>query len=1028
MASIQPSTSLYVRSMPLCSTCASPNALKQSLSLNSRRSFSWWWKRGTTDWSSNLDDSFQRHLLRKERLLRYKYSKAIRRRQLWDRDPSHNASRPSWVGSTTALSDSHDGQASSSHSSQSDSSSIPRTTGRQSLDDFAHFKACVDRDPFGAVFGRRLASPQNLTNTSWSSFSWILKTPSSKESQVATQESAMSNTPPSPAPGGISSSNIRTASQSDERLPGKDNHRSAPTTKPSTRPIDSTEQQDEYEYDPISMRKVLKTKPVMQPPVQAFKPLFDPLFAEKGMDIPVKPYKPHRVFGYSAKSSSKKACSDHPASDTQALELKAETSRLAELRKLKAATLGNSIDTTAEYHGKWVSPAEKAENRSRTAPATESTTDEAPLFSGTTYEAKSKDIFRGIASPKQDWLNREGFGPEQGSPTTAIQPTTISDAGNAKTTSSAKLQPSLDRLQAIPQPSDRLKPSLDRLTASSKKPTTAQTSPKQVETTDEAHESISEDLDLLRASDIRASTRTSRRSKQDSEKAKQDQRQKLETDFNLRQKDDDGLSIVFPEAIMKSSKRLSESLNSLWHRLWAQQPASLIEKVQPPSTVENFTVGNLGTSANRKEQGGPVADAKIAPKALESATSSIQTFTPSKEVLDAEQKSKERTLALRKARIEAMKQEAEMKEKEKALAQTIKATYEDEYGPITVDHRQHKGLARIDQLAETIKEANIRADRNAIKDMIARCEHALRDAKLTRVEVTQKLKAILARLPSSKVKLHPPPVRMTPDPRSFQPASKENVAAKKPAEQPVLEAQQTSSTTQKTSSGKAPLLYKVLAYDSSTLQMNIAETTSSMSATGDGEMQPLHPTEVLSRLNNVAKFLPYFADMEKQGYEIVSGSGDVLVFKRVRTPMISSGGPPQPSSTAMEDSSSSPSPSSQTSSPAETVVESIAPNASASKVHRQESVFSGSGQTWHQEDTGSNSSSNKASTAEPGWFGRAVKRVFLAGTLTAAVAYTIGVVAEHAGAQVQVQGQEGSGSGRPRRVGRAGIYSTEDSR
>ena len=840
------------------------------------------------------------------------------------------------------------------------------------------------------------------------------------------QESAVSNTPPSPASGGISSSNIRTTPRSDERLPGKDDNRSAPVAKSSTRPINSTEQQDEYEYDPISMRKVRKTKPVMQPPVQASKPLFDPLFAEKGVDIPIKPYKPHRVFGYSAKSSSNKASSDNLASDTQALKLKAETSRLAELRKLKAATLGNSIDTTAEYHGKWVSPAEKAENGSKTVPATESTTDEAPLFSGTTYEAKSKDIFRGIENPKQDWLNREGFGTEQGSSATATQPTTISDAGNAEKTSSAKLQPSLDRLQAIPHPSDRLKSSLDRLKAPSKKPTTAQTSPKSVDTTEEAHESISEDLDLLRASDIRASTRSSRRSKQDSEKAKQDQRQKLETDFNLRQKDDDGLSIVFPEAIMKSSKKLSESLNSLWHRLWAQQPASLTENFQPLSTVEDSAVENLGKSASRKKQGGPVIDAKTAPKVLESVTSSIQTFTPSKEVLDAEQKSKERTLALRRARIEAMKQEAEMKEKEKALAKTIKATYEDEYGPITVDHRQHKGLALIDQLAETIKEANVRADRNAIKDMIVRCEHALRDAKLTRVEVTQKLKAILARLPSSKVKLHPPPVRMTPDPRYLQPASKENEAVQKPAEQPALEAKQTSSTSQKGSSSRAPLLYKVLAYDSSTLQMNIAETTSSMSATGDGEMQPLHPTEILSRLNNVAKFLPYFADMEKQGYEIVSGSGDVLVFKRVRTPMMSSEGPPQSSSTATEDSSSTSSPSSQTSSPAETVVESIAPNASASKVRRQESVFSGSGQTWHQEDTGSNSSSNKASTAESGWFRRTIKRVFLAGTLTAAVAYAIGVAAEYAGAQVQ--GQEGSGSGRPRRVGRAGIYSTEDSR
>ncbi len=583
-------------------------------------------------------------------------------------------------------------------------------------------------------------------------------------------------------------------------------------------------------------------------------------------------------------------------------------------------------------------------------------------------------------------------------------------------------------MQAMPQPSDRLKPSLDRLKAPSKKPTTIQLSPKRVETTDEVHESTNEDLDLLRASDIRASTRASRRSKQDSEKTKQDQRLKLETNFNLRQNDDDGLSIVFPEAIMNSSKRLSESLNNIWHRLWAQQPASSTEKAQSPSAVEDFNVENLAESASYKKQVRPASDFKTVPNVSKSITSRIQTFTPSKEVLDVEQKSKERTLALRKARIEATKQEAEVKEKEKALARTIKATYEDEYGPITVDHRQHKGLARIDHLAETIKEANLRADRNAIKDMIARCEYALRNAKSTRMEVAQKLKAILARLPSSKTELHPPQVKTISNARSLQPASEEDVRVEPPAEQPVLEANQSSSTSQQHSSIKSPLLYKVLAYDSSTLQMSIAETTSSVSATGDGEMQPLHPTEVLSRLNNVAKFLPYFADMEKQGYEIVSGSGDVLVFKRVRTPSVSSEAPPEFSNAATEGSSSTPSASSQSPSPAETVVESIAPNASTSKVRRQESVFSGSGQTWHQQEdgsSGSNSSSNKGTTSEPGWLRRTIKRVLLAGTLTAVVAYTIGVAAEFAGAQVQTQH---TGSGVARRAGRAGIYSTEDSR
>lgn len=76
----------------------------------------------------------------------------------------------------------------------------------------------------------------------------------------------------------------------------------------------------------------------------------------------------------------------------------------------------------------------------------------------------------------------------------------------------------------------------------------------------------------------------------------------------------------------------------------------------------------------------------------------------------------------------------------------------------------------------------------------------------------------------------------------------------------------------------SPALYRILAYDSSTLQITRADTSSSKQASDETQ----HPTEVLSRLNNVAKFLPYFAEMHNDGYEVVSGGGDILMFKKVR--------------------------------------------------------------------------------------------------------------------------------------------------
>ncbi|KAK2004435.1 hypothetical protein LX36DRAFT_649986 [Colletotrichum falcatum] len=77
---------------------------------------------------------------------------------------------------------------------------------------------------------------------------------------------------------------------------------------------------------------------------------------------------------------------------------------------------------------------------------------------------------------------------------------------------------------------------------------------------------------------------------------------------------------------------------------------------------------------------------------------------------------------------------------------------------------------------------------------------------------------------------------------------------------------------------REPTIYKILAYDPGMQAINTAETTSVVpdSAT------PLTPAEVLPRLSNPTRFFPYFSTLQREGYEIVSGSGDVLVFRKVR--------------------------------------------------------------------------------------------------------------------------------------------------
>lgn len=88
------------------------------------------------------------------------------------------------------------------------------------------------------------------------------------------------------------------------------------------------------------------------------------------------------------------------------------------------------------------------------------------------------------------------------------------------------------------------------------------------------------------------------------------------------------------------------------------------------------------------------------------------------------------------------------------------------------------------------------------------------------------------------------------------------------------ESLEETSTTSETE----PVLYKILAYDPIMQNINIAETTSFV----PDFTSALSPADALLRLSHPTKFFPHFASLEAEGFEIASGSGDVLVFRKVR--------------------------------------------------------------------------------------------------------------------------------------------------
>ncbi|KAK5788516.1 hypothetical protein VI817_009474 [Penicillium citrinum] len=75
--------------------------------------------------------------------------------------------------------------------------------------------------------------------------------------------------------------------------------------------------------------------------------------------------------------------------------------------------------------------------------------------------------------------------------------------------------------------------------------------------------------------------------------------------------------------------------------------------------------------------------------------------------------------------------------------------------------------------------------------------------------------------------------------------------------------------------------FRILAYDAAASKVASSEADSFF-----GANEPVAPHKVLSRLHNPAKFVPYFEQMQQDGYEIATGGGDIIVFRRSSTAKI----------------------------------------------------------------------------------------------------------------------------------------------
>ena len=106
-------------------------------------------------------------------------------------------------------------------------------------------------------------------------------------------------------------------------------------------------------------------------------------------------------------------------------------------------------------------------------------------------------------------------------------------------------------------------------------------------------------------------------------------------------------------------------------------------------------------------------------------------------------------------------------------------------------------------------------------------------------------------------------------------ASSSGVASQSEQEATVSKESPTKRGTSK--SGQEPAQYKILAYDPAS---DTIKTTEWASEVYDND-KPQTPAQVIAQLSYPAMFLSHFDALREEGFEIISGVDDVLVFRKV---------------------------------------------------------------------------------------------------------------------------------------------------
>ncbi|KAI4253891.1 MAG: hypothetical protein LQ352_003423 [Teloschistes flavicans] len=225
---------------------------------------------------------------------------------------------------------------------------------------------------------------------------------------------------------------------------------------------------------------------------------------------------------------------------------------------------------------------------------------------------------------------------------------------------------------------------------------------------------------------------------------------------------------------------------------------------------------------------------------------------------------------------------------------------------------------------------------------------------------------------------------------------------------------QSNTVPHSTDISKPCTVYSVLAYDPSIQQVKTAEMSSPGESSSD---RRLSLSEALSSLTDPAKFLPHLTTLQSQGYEIVSSDTNILVLRKIGKAPLPSAYPPaaeeEETETVERRSSINPIDGTTTqtgnfASPTGFVGEAVLPaqemegdeatrKPSGHKVRREEDVFSGpSSSRWehYRPHHKADKLRRKANYRRASERRRTTRRMVIAGLWTAGLCYFIGVATE----------------------------------